>query len=467
MPNIIIVTLLLLLTPFCVLKANASVLLGKGYGKTQIEAENAAKSSLANSIFVQIESNVQSYSDNTGNQHDTVRINTSSVMPLINTASNCEKLRKQYYCEVTLDAAKSLDVYYKEIKRVADSIDKRLATYHSRSISTPYRFLSEVVSDYEELEKLHVIALSLGGSNDRLIAPKESKSSVLATLSALEKDVDNLPLAAQLLSRNTPKESIYLKPLTPLNSQEVTPFAKVLMDQVRAKIPTVRDQKHAKYLMLGDYIEHERGIQATYSVVDRNGNNLVTNVVNLSPDSYKGIRVTPIDQEADQMLHKGYAVDSQFSGVLSTNKGDRQLLFVAGEQVTLFVKLSHAGTFFLVGHTRNQDYEHSYLIDVNESGKGKQQFVRQVSEEDANHWISLGTFDVAPPYGVESMQLVASNSQLIDHLPSYRYDSESEYYVVSNDIKQGINKVRRVVRKIQNSKNSNVSESVLLFSTSD
>lgn len=458
---------LILCTTFYAMSANATVLSAKGYGETQAEAENAAKASLANSIFVRVESNVQSYSDNRGNQHDTVSINTSSVMPLINTVSNCEKLRKQYFCEVSLDAAKSLNVYYQEIHRIADSIDQRLTTYRSSEVDTPYLFLSEMVSDYEKLEKLHVIALSLGGSNDKLNSPKESKSAIVAKLVALEKDVNSLSLAAQLLSRNTPKEGIYLKPLTPADSQEVTPFSKLLMDQVRAQIPTVRDQKHAKYLMLGDYIQHEKGIQASYSVVDRDGNNLVTNVVNLTPESYNGIRVSPIDHEADQMLHKGYTVNEQFSAQLTTNKGDRQLLFVAGEKVTLFVKLNHAGTFFLVGHTRNQDFEHSYLIDVNEGGSGKQQFVRHVSDNEANHWISLGTFDVAPPFGVESMQLVASNGDLINYLPSFRFDPDSDYFVVAKDVKQGINKVRTTIKKMPNSKDKQVSESVLLFSTSN
>ncbi len=85
-----------------------------------------------------------------------------------------------------------------------------------------------------------------------------------------------------------------------------------------------------------------------------------------------------------------------------------------------------------------------------------------MNADDTNHWISIGTFTVEAPFGIESLQLIASNKK-ISKLPKHYYDEKSGYYLIGKNPKEGLAKTRGLIRK--KSKKQEISEAVLLFTT--
>jgi hypothetical protein len=85
-----------------------------------------------------------------------------------------------------------------------------------------------------------------------------------------------------------------------------------------------------------------------------------------------------------------------------------------------------------------------------------------INADDANHWISLGTFTVEEPFGVESLQIIASNKK-ITTLPKTKYDEDSGYYIISKNINKTLMATRGLKKK--KSKKIEISEDVLSFTT--
>ena len=119
------------------------------------------------------------------------------------------------------------------------------------------------------------------------------------------------------------------------------------------------------------------------------------------------------------------------------------------------------GYLYVVGYTQTDKQKQSYLLQLQESD-GNSKFTKFINADDASRWVSLGVFTVEPPFGVESVQVVASNKE-ITSLPQTKYDEESGYYVISKDIKKALNATRGLKKKV--SKKVETSEDVMSFTT--
>jgi hypothetical protein len=83
--------------------------------------------------------------------------------------------------------------------------------------------------------------------------------------------------------------------------------------------------------------------------------------------------------------------------------------------------------------------------------------------------VSIGEFEIAPPFGVDSLQLIASDKDLINNLPDSHYDNASGYYVVATNIEEGVDITRKTrgLKKKKNTLVADTAETVLLFTTQD
>ncbi len=132
---------------------------------------------------------------------------------------------------------------------------------------------------------------------------------------------------------------------------------------------------------------------------------------------------------------------------------------------TVLLKVNKPGYFFVAGHIKNEENELSYLLDLADAPDDRR-FVYFVNADEVNKWVSLGNFVVHPPYGIESLQVLASRNDLVDRLPAYTYDPDSEYYVLSGNIENSVAKTRGLKRKKLDTNNVEpTSEAVLLFTT--
>jgi hypothetical protein len=82
-----------------------------------------------------------------------------------------------------------------------------------------------------------------------------------------------------------------------------------------------------------------------------------------------------------------------------------------------------------------------------------------------NRWISIGEFDIVPPYGLETFQMIATVKDPVDAIPANVFDPESELYIISKDITKGVAATRALKKKKESI--DAVAEDVLVFSTTE
>ncbi len=62
----------------------------------------------------------------------------------------------------------------------------------------------------------------------------------------------------------------------------------------------------------------------------------------------------------------------------------------------------------------------------------------------SNKWVSLGAFRIKPPFGTDSLQVIASTTK-IDKIPEYEYDNG--YYIISKNINKALTIARGIGRE--------------------
>ncbi len=82
------------------------------------------------------------------------------------------------------------------------------------------------------------------------------------------------------------------------------------------------------------------------------------------------------------------------------------------------------------------------MLELEEQVRALRRFVQFVNANDINCWISLGEFEIYPPLGLEHLQVIASKEDLVWRLAKYRFDEESEFYLVGKDPKDGLVKTQ-------------------------
>ncbi|WP_169337251.1 LPP20 family lipoprotein [Psychromonas ossibalaenae] len=443
----------------------AAVLDGEGYGKTQKAAQDDALASLAATIFVRIESSFEQQANNLGEYSISSSTRSSTDLPIIGAEFNCRE-KDGYYCLATLNSKRALPLYeqkltplYKEIRSVDSALKQNNKKHH-------YRRLKSLLQLLEQSDKYRTLITFLSGKNTAEPQISFSRQQLNEQLLALESQAPSLELAAELLARGIPDSPVYIRPATLRNSREVTPFAGALQMQLQKALPnSAGSYEQAEFSYSGSYQISKQGILVAYSLVDRDGNTISTSAASILPEAYRNYRAEPLAPDFDRLLHKGYALDSDFKVQLATNKGSRQLLFHQGEMVKLMVKLNRPGYFYIVGHAKNNQQELSYLLEAG-YGEGSRKFVYFVNGDQINKWLSLGEFETIPPFGIESLQVIAAEKDLIDKLPGYRYDNETGYFKLADNISQGLGKTRGLQKvKSSNTDPEKTAEAVLLFTT--
>lgn len=443
-------------------QVNARILEGEGYGSTIERAQVAAVSALANSIYVNVESSSSVYQDNTGTDDFVFQAKLTTNLPVLGVKYLCKKSSQEHLCSALLDSKTALPLYKAELLNLVKYIDEKYTSLASMDQDVRLDTMYSLLAKLNQYEKLSFVARFLADHNSPLIKPSVDIRQVNARILELENSIKSLDVAARLIARKLHHEGVYITPVTLPDSREITPFASALADKVRVQIKSVNNRERADYILEGSYIGDKTGISVNYNLSDQQGNTVKSTVISLLPESYARYRTTPLAPDFDQLLHNGYALSSDFRASIATNKGLRNLLFHKGEEVELVMKMNSPGYFYLVGHTKNEGFEQSYLVELNEA-PGDRRFIGFVNADDINKWISLGEFVVEEPFGLESIQLMASTNDPVGLLPSYKYASNSGYYVISYKIEQGV-RMTRGLKKIKTAKTDSA-ESVLLFTT--
>ena len=82
------------------------------------------------------------------------------------------------------------------------------------------------------------------------------------------------------------------------------------------------------------------------------------------------------------------------------------------------------------------------MLELEEEARAPRRFVQFVNSNDINCCISLGDFEIYLPLWLEHLQVIASQEDLVWRLPKYRFNEESEFYLVGKDPKYGLVKTQ-------------------------
>lgn len=442
-------------------------LTGEGYGKTDKEAKKEALADLSSAIQAEVQSEFKSIVTVFGKGGEDVDkvsrkiINVKSELPILGAEFTVIPVKKESFASAVIDSRKVLKLYMEKLKDIRrESVSLLEVLEKAESNSSQHASLVDLLTAINRYDKYKTVAILLGSGKIEPLPIAEAE--VRERLRRIEKSVDSIDLATKIIAKGIEQKGIYIYPPKTGESNEITQFASIVSDKLAGYLKTVRLPDTADYFMTGNYEITDKGIDLTYHLSDMDFHTIKSRSVRLDSRSYAEYEVRPKTISFDKLLHKGYVVSSDFRIDVSTNSGRESLLFKDGDEIELFIKINSPGYFYLVGHVNKEKDRYSYLLGLQE-GEGGRKFVSYVNADDANRWISLGTFEAVAPFGVESLQIIASSADLVDKLPSYEYDRNDGLYIISKNPESAVMQMRALKKKI--SKKEKTAEAVLMFTT--
>ena len=439
-------------------------LTGIGYGKSEKEAKKNALADLSSLIRVEVKTKFFKKFTKIGSKYTKDIKNlilTESDLPILGVQYNMYAAKSELMAKAHLNPDNVKKIYKDELDTTHNNIYKSLELLKkTKSDDEKYQILSNLLTLIDSYAKYKAVGILIDIDNIKTLPVTETE--VKAKLLSLEKSVNSINIGARALIKDLKYDKIYIFPPTTLNSQEITPFASVLKDKMSEYLKNNRSPKNANYYYKGSYIINKNSIDVTYRLIDSYGKVILTKVVNFNKKAYKNYRVIPQTVDFDKLLHQGVVISNKLRVNVATNKGSRNLIFKEKQVIKILIKMNRPGYFYIVGHVNKKQEKYSYLLELNE-GMGNRKFIQRISADDVNKWISLGEFEVVKPFGVESLQVMASNKDLINSVPNNKYDNKAELYKISNNPKKAVIKTRALRRK--KSKKTLIAETALTFTT--
>lgn len=466
------VTLLWLLLTSTAVSA-AGVLQGFGYGPSPEEARQRAAADLVTTIQVQVKSVVEACTQVKGSTAmdcgSRVLRRTAAELPMLGLRYDAVPGESERYgARALLDPATALPLYRSRLAELtAQFAAARAALEKASDNRRRHELLTTQLTRLRAISDHRFVALALG---DTVAEPDTSEAALGSELAALEDSVDSLTLAARVLLRGVDARFVRIDPPGRSDSDEVTPFAAALVDALRAE-GLGRDGPDVR--VGGEYRVLENGqVEVALEFRQaRTGEVGAMRIARLQPAAYAGYRIEPRAPNLDRLLKEGVALSDTLRADITTGKGSRDLLFEAGEEIRVLVRLNRSGYFYLVGHVVREGEQFSYLLPLDGAAASDPRppasaFIRYVPPDEANHLIEIGTFTVIAPHGTEHLQLVASTGPLDRQLPATRFDADTGYHVIpgtAGDAAQGVSITRGL--RLNRRQSVEGTEATLTFTT--
>ncbi len=410
-----------------------------GIGKTSSKAKKEALSALSQVIKSDVRTRIEIIDKEKGSKFvsDTLsHIKITSNLPIMGTEFVTISSRNDYKIEAKL-ISRNVNKLYKEklqqLKNEMRSSELEIRGSSSNSIKLEmYQNLHSLLNEYDRYES---VATILGIKNLR--RPLLTHSKIKSKILQLHSNINSLNMATTILSENFKQKGIFVSPPTIEHNSNPTQFGSVFQKKLNSKIKYPASFLKATYILEGQYSLTADAMILSYNLLKASTKDIVkSKTITINRQAYSGLVTKPKVVDFNTLLNSGIVQSSDLRVSLSSNRGTEQLLFNKGEEIELFVKLNKKGYLYIVAYTQTDNGKLSYLLELND-GRGNTKFTKFINADDASKWISLGAFEVAEPFGIESLQVIASNKKLTK-LPSTRYDDNLGYYIVSNNIKKAL-----------------------------
>ena len=436
--------------------ANADVS-GTGYASTKSQAKKEALADLAGNIKSEVRSSFESHQTDNGSTNKS-DLKISSNLPII--GADFESLNNQADIQINtmLSSSKVAHLYTNKLKNLNTEINSILKELpNSSSKLELYEDIYSLLVEYDRYESVAVILDAKLPTR-----PSINKAQAKIEIAKINSNINTLHVASNILAKTFTQKDIFIYAPQLKNYTTISQFASVFAKELKGKLNTAISPNKAKYILVGSYELMDNSMILNYELLDTITYKILkSKTINIKKEAYSKLEVKPKNIDFDALLNSGVISSSNLKVSLKSNRGSDSLLFESGEEIELFIKLNKMGYVYIVGYTQTKDTKFSYLLELNE-GHGDAKFKMFINADDANRWMSLGAFTVEAPYGVESLQIIASNKK-ITTLPSTKYDEENGYYIIGKDIKKALTSTRGLKKK--KSKKVEMSEDVMSFTT--
>ncbi|MDY6974212.1 MAG: hypothetical protein SV775_18140 [Thermodesulfobacteriota bacterium] len=441
----------------------AKQITGEGFGATRKEAKEESLADLIQNIQVEVKSEFSSTKTVKTRSYEETRnkvINLKSDLPVLGVTYALREEVDGFLSRAILDYS-AVNLYESSLKNTREMIERDMRVLKGlKSNSEKEAILREVLAGLDQYYKYRIVAQFLGSESIPEI--DITRAEIKARISRLSEKADTLDFGARTAAGAFREKNIYIFPPATENSREITEFASAVKDRLSAHMDTAISPKIADYYLMGRYRELEDGIELTCHLLDKQYNTVRTSVVSYLPAAYKEYETRPKTIDFDKLLNTGVVASKDLRPAISTSMGTRDLLFKKGETFSLLAKMNRPGYFYLVVHVLKAAEEYSYIIDLQEGG-GNRKFVYFVNADDVNKWVELGEFEVVPPYGVETVQMMASTRDLVDKIPQTHYDIKTRLFKIGNDPSSAVLRTRGLIRKERLNKEEGTSATKACF----
>lgn len=430
----------------------ANSYVGVGIHTQLQQAKKLALVDLQYNLFVTIDSVSHLKRQSHGPNYYRSDSQLSSQLPLISVESSCQMLNQEHHCQALLDNTKAVH-YQQHLEAQYKEVQQLWQTQHKLSGAKKYQTLQQLLVLLEEIKPIERVLLLLNDAGEKqnlkLKGATVSVEEITHALHQMQQQPANIEeLAIAIAQQYKQFERVYIKPFAQQDSQVISPFAKALHNELLKHIDATSNKDYAFYELLGEYqvVAQQVFINSQLLHITRESKYQIA-----SASSHK-MALAPLTQYAivsptitfDKELEAEKLQSDTLQAQIRTNKGQRQLLFSQGEEITLEIKLSQPGYYFLVGHQLDTTPTQSYLLDLNEK-RGAEKFIGYVTPSQANRWQNLGSFVVNAPFGAESLQLFAFTQSPVDVLPESTL--VNGYYQLPIQLDKVLGKTRGLIRK--------------------
>jgi len=408
---------------------------GEGYGKTAEIARQNALIELSQNLYVEVQSEVSSIARSDGSLQGESRSHIRSNLPILGAKISITKGADGFRSEAQLDAKLVRPIYLAELKRLKSlikSADQELNNVQNSAFQLDS--LNRILTENDQFQKLNAVSILLG--NQEVIPHPVNILKIKNTIQNYSTQIPTLSALAKIIATQFNQYSLADITILPVRSKSPTQLSRVLKGQIKEKWSS-KGQKpanlHITYEEINDSLNFYTSISQPESLRTIKSYNF-----SLIKSGYKHLGYQPKTLDFQSLLHDGLVIQNTFQSYLNTDLGDNALEVSIGDTMRVFVKLSKAGYYYVINYSANGK---AYLLELSDA-IGNRKFVQYVSADDANKWISLGEFEIAPPLGTESLHLISSTQDLAQHLPTVYFNPDLELWESKVDPKTTINQVR-------------------------
>jgi len=460
-------------------------LIGEGYADNTGSADDImlAKNRAQSDLTGQIQSNIKSEfvsevaeKANSIKEYTSSRIKAMSDLQLEGIQWQTEKTNDLITAYAILNKKNAARFYQQKTSKLINDLNGSLLAADQFTASgrkdKALLKLIEAGRLFNQIEQNILINMVLGGRGTDLTPPisravLDTKITNIAAQNFNNFDDAVNGICFQIAPQISDNKKIKIFPFEYQN----TAFGSSLSDYIRQKIEqglskfkkyksiqsTEKPDKIDYLSISGSYWIKKNTVEIISLIYNEKGLNTGSARVNF-PLSYitgLGIEYKPkniLDALSDEKLFaKNEAVHGDLKIEVWTNKGDRNLIFRANEEMKIFVRMNAPGYIRIIYHLANGARAPLYTnFYINEAKVNK-----PVPMPD--------TFVCSPPFGVERLQVFASTKEFSELPVKTVMIAGEEYEVLAEDIKTHLGKTRGMLRK--KSKKRKTAERVLTITT--